>query len=252
MTKSLIKTAFEKNCQNLHKEVKQMQEEEIDDKSKLSGKQLKNQLKKIAKENRKLKNEVAELQREKKNIFKILFKKIIAFFKAKPNPIKKFKKHFSARFRVAVEQRNLGFITDEDIMLVIENELSVSALLQVIQKRKEEEAKEKAYYAIISKNKPLVKQLLEESSNELIILQDHLKKLESTYYFDKLDIKKRDNQIERLKTRIEKTNKIIDQLKKVDEQPEQEKRPVGRPKKVQQEKYDDIGDNSKSNEEKVV
>ena len=46
-----------------------MQEEEIDEKSKLSGKELKNQLKKIAKENRKLKYEVAELQREKKKHF---------------------------------------------------------------------------------------------------------------------------------------------------------------------------------------
>jgi len=195
---------------------------------------LKKQLKKLNQENVDLRTELNKsgIEIKKETYFTKILKFIKLCFKKKESIIKDFKKYFSQRYKTAIEQFEMGFINEDDINIFIKNEGTVAFTLQIILKKLDNEKQKKVYEAIINKDKPLLFELQEKAQNELIILEDRLKKINSMEFYEPTSIKNKEKGIMRIEFRIKKTHEILNNLNSIhNEELKKEKRPVGRPKK---------------------
>lgn len=196
----------------------------------------KKHLKKIVEEKRKLEEEL-EIEYDTKEFFlkrwinnlKSALKDL--FKRRKNNVLTKLKTHFANRFKIAVEQLQLGFLSEEEAMLLINTESSVNLTVIQLQKQADEKREQEAYFAIVKSDTSRLVEFLEKAQNDLFILQEELMRTKRLEFSSSEELKKKNNKINRLSGRIQKVEKEIETIQKALELEKQKtKKPVGRPK----------------------
>lgn len=224
---------------------------------------IKKQLKKLSYENFQLKEEIAELEGyEEAEFFLIRFWRSVKdslskIFKREKHPLKDAQAHFSNAYKELAELVNYGFWSFDDMYTFINNEGNISYRMQSIQKRLDDKRKKEVYDSIIKRDIPLQKELLEKAKAELLVLREHLLRLEKIENYESESINSesyneyeaaksfelKNNAIAKIQKRIVETENIINQLQEIEEERKKEeakvikekhagkvKRKVGRPK----------------------
>ena len=143
------------------------------------------------------------------------------------NIIKELNKHFSERYKLAVEQFYNKFLTTDDLELLITHEKTVIKTINDIKAAANEQVHKNLYNTIVKTT--AAETLLTSLKARLIILEEEHARLSNQQIFTPSEIQARDRKINDVEENIKATKAYIDAINNTQAVVQPKRRP-GRPK----------------------
>ena len=133
--------------------------------------------------------------------------------KEKKELIKRFTEKLRTIHKVAMEQFYSGLLTADNLRLYIAKAPTVQYEVMRLEKETDQKKQKDAFFAIINREEPIVKQFLQEAENELKILEEQATTLTNTSAFTPEEIKTKKYRFDSLCKRMNFTAKLIEDLR---------------------------------------